>query len=78
MIGRLLATAILLLLAFNAFWDNALDAGVINPVGIIFLLIAAVTWFKWTSITETWRSATGIRGLTDKIIGGMTRERRRK
>jgi hypothetical protein len=78
MLGRLLATAILLLLAFNAFWDNAFDAGLINPVGIFFLVIAALTWFKWASITETWRSTEGIKRLTDKIIGGMTRERRRK
>jgi hypothetical protein len=60
MIGRLLATAILLLLAFNAFWGNAFDAGVINPFGILFLLIAAVTWFKWTSIKEAFRSTAGL------------------
>jgi hypothetical protein len=76
MIGRLVATAILLVLAFDAFWrGNALGAGVINPFGILFLVIAGVTWFKWIAIKEAFRSTVG---LTDKIIGGMTRERRRK
>ena len=48
MIARLITTTILVLLAFGAFWGNALGAGyLINPFGILFLFLAAVTWFKW-------------------------------
>src|SRR5215469_7840998 len=51
MIGKLIATTILLLLAFYAFWGDALGTGyLINPFGIIFLLLAAVTWFKWEAV----------------------------
>ena len=38
MIGKLIATTILLLLAFYAFWGDALGTGyLINPFGIMFL-----------------------------------------
>jgi hypothetical protein len=71
MIGKLIATAILLLLAFVAFWGDALGAGsLINPFGILFLLLAAVTWFKWESVREAFRS--GWAGA----IGGMVSMRR--
>jgi len=44
MIARLITTTILVLLAFGAFWGNALGAGyLINPFGILFLFLAAVT-----------------------------------
>ena len=58
MIARLITTAILLLLAFGAFWGNALGAGyLLNPFGILFLFLAAVTWFKWEAIREAFRPA---------------------
>ena len=52
MIGRVIAMAILLLLAFYAFWDNALGAGHINPLGILLLFFAAVAWPKWEFIRD--------------------------
>jgi hypothetical protein len=78
MIGKLIATTILLLLAFYAFWGDALGAGYLfNPFGILFLLLAAVTWFKWEAIREGFRSAKDesnipIIRLASKIIGGMS------
>jgi len=59
MIGRVIATAILLSLAFFAFWDNALGAGRINPLGILFLFSAAVTWLKWEVIRDAFSAAKG-------------------
>ena len=82
MIGKLIATTILLLLAFYAFWGDALGTGyLINPFGIIFLLLAAVTWFKWEAVREGFRWAKDesnipIIRLASKIIGGMGSMRR--
>ena len=77
MIGKLIATTILLLLAFYALWGDALGTGyLINPFGIIFLLLAAVTWFKWEAVREAFRSAKDesdvpVIRLSSKVIGGM-------
>jgi hypothetical protein len=76
MIGRMTATAILLLLAFYAFWDNALGAGRINPFGILFLFLAAVVWLSWEIIREAFSTAKGesqlpIIRLAAKVIAGM-------
>ena len=76
MIGRVITTAILLLLAFYAFWGNALGAGRINPFGILFLVFAAVAWLKWEVIRDGFSTAKGesqlpIIRLAAKIIGGM-------
>ena len=76
MIGRLIATAILLLLAFYAYWGNALGAGRIDPFSILCLLLAAVAWFKWEIIRDGFFVAKGesrlpIIRLASKIIGGM-------
>jgi hypothetical protein len=82
MIGKRIATTILLLLALNAFWGNALGAGyLINPFGILFLFLAAVTWFKWEAIREGFRAAKDesnipIIRLNSKVIGGMFSMRR--
>ena len=58
MIGKLTATTILSLLAFYAFWGDALGTGyLINPFGIIVLLLAAVIWFKWEAVREAFRPA---------------------
>ncbi|MBV8736770.1 MAG: hypothetical protein JO007_05840 [Alphaproteobacteria bacterium] len=60
MIARAICTAIVLLLAFYAFWGNAFDAGhVFNPVGILFLLIAYIAWFKWDIVQGALASAKG-------------------
>jgi uncharacterized membrane protein YbhN (UPF0104 family) len=77
MIARLIVTIILLLLAFGAFWANALGAGYLtNPFGILFVFFAAVAWFKWESIRDGFDAAKGesqlpIIRLASKIIGGM-------
>ena len=56
MITRCICTVVLLLLAFCAFWGNALDAGhYFNPFGILFLFFAYLTWSKWDIV----RSAFG-------------------
>ena len=83
MIGKLIATTILLLLAFYAFWGNALGAGyLLNPFGILFLFLAAVTWFKWEAIREAFRPAKDESNIPtiDAIagqIGGMFSQRQR-
>jgi hypothetical protein len=74
MIGRLIATAILLLAAFYAFWENVLGAGLF--FGILFLFFAAVAWFKWEVVRDGFSAAKGesqlpIIRLGSKIIGGM-------
>ena len=77
MIARVVTTTILLLLAFYAFWGDALGTGyLINPFGIIFLLLAAVTWFKWEAVREAFRPAKDesdipVIRLNSKIISGM-------
>ena len=78
MIGKLIATTVLLLLALYAFWGNALGAGyLINPFGILFLFLAAGTWFKWEAIREAFSSAKDesdipVIRLNSKIISGMS------
>jgi hypothetical protein len=75
MIAKVITTAILLLLAFYAFWGNALDAGRINPFGILLLFIAAVTWRKWEVIRDgfsTTRSESQpLVGLWGRAINGI-------
>ena len=58
MIRRIVATAVVLFLAFGAFWGNAMGAGhIANPFGILFLLLAAIVWFKWDLIHDAFSSA---------------------
>ena len=77
MVARVITTTILSLLAFYAFWGDALGTGyLINPYGILFLLLAAGTWFKWEAIREAFSSAKGesnipVIRLNSKIISGM-------
>jgi hypothetical protein len=57
MIVRCICTAVLLLLAFYAFWGNALDVGrMFNPFGILFLFLAYITWFKWRIVRDAFGS----------------------
>jgi hypothetical protein len=82
MISRVATTAILLLLAFGAFWGNALGAGhLFNPFGILFLFFSGVAWFKWEAVREAFssvkdESSVPIIRLASKIIGGMGSMRR--
>src|SRR4051794_614296 len=60
MISRLLATLGMLLLAFVAFSDNALNAGYFTTVtGFLFLLLAVVIWFKWGTIGRIFYAVEG-------------------
>jgi hypothetical protein len=74
MIGKLTATTILLLLALYAFWGDALGTGyLINPFGIIVLLLAALTWFKWEAVREAFRPAKDESNIStiDAIAGQL-------
>ena len=75
--SRVLATAILLILAAAACWGDALGAGYpINPFGMLFLFFAVVAWFKWQPIRDGFITAKGesdlpVIRLAAKIIEGM-------
>lgn len=61
MVGKIVATAALVLLAIYAFWDDALGAGGVNPFGIFFLVLAVLNWFAWRTIRD---------GFSDALSGG--------
>jgi hypothetical protein len=74
MIGRSIATATMLLLAFGAVFSDALGIG--YPTGGLLLIGAALTWFYWDTISEGFRSAKDesnvpILRMGAKIIAGM-------
>ena len=58
MITRVLATLVVVALGIYAFWGDAMGQGhVLNPFGILFLLLAALIWFGWGPIREGFKSA---------------------
>jgi hypothetical protein len=58
MITRAIATVVALALGIYAFWGDAMGAGhVLNPFGILFLLLAGLIWFAWGPIREGFKSA---------------------
>ena len=58
MVTRIVVTALVLLLAFGAFWGNALGAGyVLNPVGILLLFLAGLIWFMWGPLRDAFITA---------------------
>ena len=60
MIGRLSATFVMLLLAFVAFWSDALNAGYFATItGFLFLFLTVVVWFKWATIGRIFYAAEG-------------------
>lgn len=70
MIARLIATTILLVLAFSAFWGNVLESGsLLNPFGILFLFLAGVTRLKWETVREVLGSRDPGRPTIDVIAG---------
>ena len=77
MITRIVATTIVLILAFGAFWWDAMGVGrILNPFGILFLLIAAIIWFKWELVRDAFSTAKNessmpIVRLASKVIKGM-------
>lgn len=75
MTSRLLATLVMLLLAFVAFWDNRLDAGYFTTTtGFLFIFLAVVIWFKWATIGRIFYGAAGndpIIETASKVVGRM-------
>ena len=75
MISRLLATLVMLLLAFVAFWDNTLNDGYFATItGFLFLLLAVVIWFKWGTIGRIFYAAEGKDPIIEtgsKVVGHM-------
>ena len=60
MIGRLLTTLLMLLLAFVAFSNDALNAGYFSTItGFLFLFLAIVIWFRWGTIGRIFYAAEG-------------------
>ena len=58
MVIRVFVTIVLAVLGIYAFWGGVLDGGhVLNPFGILFLLLATLTWFGWGPIREGFKSA---------------------
>src|SRR5215470_2690729 len=77
MITRVLATFVVVALGIYAFWGDAMGQGhVLNPFGILFLLLAALIWFGWGPICEGFKSTKDesdipISRLGSTIIKGM-------
>ena len=75
MIGRLSATFVMLLLAFLAFWSDALNAGYFATItGFLFLFLTVVVWFKWATIGRIFYAAEGndpIIETASKVVGRM-------
>jgi hypothetical protein len=74
MLGRFVATASIVLLAFGAFWIDAVGIG--NSIAVVLVLVAAVTWFNWPIIEAAFRSVKDesdlpIIRLSSRIISGM-------
>ena len=73
MIGRLSATFVMLLLAFVAFWSDALNAGYFATItGFLFLFLAVMIWFKWGTIGRIFNAAEGndpIIETASKVVG---------
>ena len=77
MITRIFATIVTAALGIYAFWGDVLGGGhVLNPFGIMFLLLAVLIWFGWEPICEGFKSAKDesdipISRLGSTIIRGM-------
>ena len=85
MIIRAIATVVALALGIYAFWGDAMGAGhVLNPFGILFLLLAGLIWFAWEPIREGFKSAKESEmfilrlGWTLKGMGGLKHGERRQ
>jgi len=78
MIIRVIVTVVALTLGIYAFWGDALGQGhVLNPFGILFLLLAGLIWFGWEPIREGFKSAKNeselpILRLGSTILKGMS------
>ena len=78
MIIRVIVTVVALTLGIYAFWGDALGQGrVLNPFGILFLLLAGLIWFGWEPIREGFKSAKNeselpVLRLGSKILMGIS------
>ena len=74
---RIIATGVTVALGIYAFWGNAMGGGhILNPFGILFLLLACLMWFAWGPIRDGFKSAKDesempILRLGSTIIKGM-------
>ena len=58
MIIRIVATGIVLILSFGEFWRDTMGVrGILNPLGFLFLLVAAIVWFEWDLVRDAFASA---------------------
>jgi hypothetical protein len=75
MIGKLLATLVMLVLAFVAFSADALNGGYFaTATGFLFLVLAVVIWFKWGTIGRIFSAAEGndpIIETASKVVGRL-------
>jgi arginine exporter protein ArgO len=77
MFVRIFVTTALAVFGIYAFWSDALGAGhILNPFGIMFLLLAALVWFGWQTIREAFESVKDesnipILRMGSTIIKGM-------
>ena len=75
MLSRLLATFVMLVLAFVAFSADALNTGYFATItGFLFLFLAVVIWFKWGSIGRIFNASGGndpIIETASKVVGRM-------
>jgi len=57
-ITRIVATAIVSILALGEFWWDTMGVGgILNPLGFLFLLVAAIIWFEWDLIRDAFATA---------------------
>ena len=83
MIIRVIVTIAALALGIYAFWGDAMGQGhVLNPFGILFLLLAGLIWFGWESIRDGFKCAKNesempILRLGSTILRGMRASTRR-
>ncbi|HZT87318.1 MAG TPA: hypothetical protein VFA12_05065 [Stellaceae bacterium] len=58
MAGRIVATALLILLAIGGFFGaGPTPASPLNPSGILFLVLSGVVWFAWELVSESFAAA---------------------
>ena len=74
MIGKILATTLILMLAFGAIWGDALGTGYI--IGAVCCAVAGATWFKWEAIRDAFRSAKNESDAISKSDAVKARRRR--
>jgi len=73
MVATIFATITASLLGFYAFWGGAVTGDhLLNPFGIMFLLLAGFIWFAWGPIREAFKSAKDQSDLPILRLGSST------